>query len=115
METTDIYECYINLDNKLSKNQILSLNLAYGKLLNFHYFDYDEALNLNRFDVNYIDTWRLRAKANYQRKFNNILSLNLDAQYNLYNEEIPHKTNLEANFSDRVEIGFLLTVFSGFV
>ena len=99
LETTDIYECYINLDNKLSKNQILSLNLGYGKLLNLHYFDYDETLNLNRFDVNYIDTWRLRAKANYQRKFNNVLSLNLDAQYNWYNEEIPHKTNLEANLS----------------
>ena len=66
-------------------------------MLNLHYFDYDETLNLNRFDVNYIDTWRLRAKANYQRKFNNVLSLNLDVQYNWYNEEIPHKTNFEAN------------------
>ena len=50
---------------------MLSLNLGYGKLLNLHYFDYDEALNLNRGAcLTYIDTWRLRAKANYRRKFN---------------------------------------------
>ena len=99
LETTDIYECYLNLENKLSANEFLTFNIGYGKLLNLHYFDFDETVGLNRFSVNYIDTWRLRAKAIYQRQFTNVLSFNLDAQYNWYNEEIPHKTNLEANLS----------------
>ena len=99
LETTDIYECYLNLENKLSANEFLTFNIGYGKLLNLHYFDFDETVGLNRFSVNYIDTWRLRSKIMYQRKFTNVLSFNLDAQYNWYNEEIPYKTNLEANLS----------------
>ena len=105
LETTDIYECYINLDNKLSSNEILTFNFGYGKLVNLHYFYFDYLKGLNRFSVDYLDTWQLRAKAIYKRKFNNILSLNIDANYKWFSEEISGKTNLEANLSVPVAFG----------
>ena len=105
LETTDIYECYINLDNKLSSNEILTFNFGYGKLVNLHYFYFDYIQGLNRFSVDYIDTWQFRANAIYKRKYNNILSLNIDANYKWFNEEIPYKTNLEANLSIPIIFG----------
>ncbi len=105
LETTDIYECFLNLDNKLSANEFLTLHMSYGKLINLHFFDFDQTTSLNRFNVNYINTWRFRSKIMYQRKFNNILSLYFDAQYNWYNEEIPYKNNLVANMSSPVTFG----------
>ena len=105
LETTDIYECYVNLDNKLSSNEILTFNFGYGKLVNLHYFYFDQITGLNRFCVDYINTWQFRTKAIYKRKFNNILSLNIDANYKWFSEEVAYKTNLEANLSVPVTFG----------
>ena len=105
LETTDIYECYVNLDNKLSSNEILTFNFGYGKLVNLHYFYFDQITGLNRFSVDYINTWQFRTKAIYKRKFNNILSLNIDANYKWFSEEVAYKTNLEANLSVPVAFG----------
>ena len=105
LETTDIYECYVNLDNKLSSNEILTFNFGFGKLVNLHYFYFDQITGLNRFCVDYINTWQFRTKAIYKRKFNNILSLNIDANYKWFSEEVAYKTNLEANLSVPVTFG----------
>ena len=107
LETTDIYEAFISLDNKLSSNEILNFNLAYGKLLNLNYFDIEPVFVPDnfRFGVNYIDTWQLRIEGVYKRKFNNIIAMYLGANYKWFSEEVPHKTNLEANMSVPITFG----------
>lgn len=95
LQTTDIYESYFNLSNKLSKNETLDFEIGYGKVLNFHYYDLLPIAGYNRFGVNYIDVWQLRVNGEYNRKFNNILSMNLNIDYyNWFDVVVPHKANL---------------------
>ena len=104
LETTDIYELYFNLDNKLSDDEFLSFYIAYGKVSKLHYFDLTHYMDYNRFSVDYIDVWQLKINSNYNRKLNNLLSLNLDVDYFYWNKVVPHKADLHASLSFPVSV-----------
>ena len=98
LETTDLYETFFTLKNKLSHNDFLDLNMSYGRILNLHYFDLQFINDYNRFSVDYIDVWQLRFNGNYQKKFNNLLALNFNVNYvNWFDEIVPQKAKLTSN------------------
>jgi len=99
LETTDIYEAFLNLDNKLSNNEMLSFKLAYGKILNHHSFILTTINNQRKFEIEYLDVWQLRANASYQKQFNNLIALNIDINYNWLDEVVSNKAVLTGQIS----------------
>ena len=95
LRTTDLYEAYYSLNNKLSQNEMLSFEIGFGKEFDLHYYDFDTIPYYHRFSVNYIDIWQLRVNGEYSRKFNNLLSMNLNIDYfNWFDAIVPHRSNL---------------------
>ena len=99
LETTDIYEAFLNLDNKLSNNEMLSFKLAYGKILNHHSFILTTINDQRKFEIEYLDVWQLRANASYQKQFNNLIALNIDINYNWHDEVVSNKAVLTGQIS----------------
>ena len=99
LETTDIYEAFLNLDNKLSKNEMLSFKLAYGKILNHHSFILTTINDQRKFEIQYLDVWQFRANATYQKQFNNLIALNIDINYNWLDEVVSNKAELTGQIS----------------
>ena len=99
LETTDIYEAFLNLDNKLSNNEMLSFKLAYGKILNHHSFILTTINDQRKFEIQYLDVWQFRANASYQKEFNNLIALNIDINYNLLDEVVSNKARLSGQIS----------------
>ena len=99
LETTDIYEAFLNLDNKLSNNEMLSFKLAYGKILNHHSFILTTINDQRKFEIEYLDVWQLRANASYQKEFNNLLALYIDINYNWHDEVVSNKAVLTGQIS----------------
>lgn len=99
LETTDIYEAFLNLDNKLSNNEMLSFKLAYGKILNHHSFILTTINDQRKFEIEYLDVWQLRANASYQKEFNNLIALNIDINYNWHDEVVSNKAVLTGQIS----------------
>ncbi len=105
LESTDIYEAFFAFTNKLSSDEILNFKFSYGKIMNLHYFDIKVIDGYNRFSVDYIDVWQLKLSANYYKKFNNLLSINLDVDYvDWFDIIVPHKSN----FISTLELPFTL-------
>ena len=99
LETTDIYEAFLNLDNKLSNNEMLSFKLAYGKILNHHSFILTTINDQRKFEIQYLDVWQFKANASYQKEFNNLIALNIDINYNLLDEVVSNKARLSGQIS----------------
>ncbi|MBL6874813.1 MAG: hypothetical protein ISR02_04980 [Flavobacteriales bacterium] len=99
LETTDIYEAFLNLDNKLSNNEMLSFKLAYGKIFNHHSFILTTINDQRKFEIEYLDVWQLRANAFYQKEFNNLIALNIDINYNWHDELVSNKAVLTGQIS----------------
>ena len=99
LETTDIYEAFLNLDNKLSNNEMLSFKLAYGKILNHHSFILTTINDQRKFEIQYLDVWQFRANATYQKQFNNLIALNIDINYNWLDEVVSNKAVLTGQIS----------------
>ena len=99
LETTDIYEAFLNLDNKLSNNEMLSFKLAYGKILNHHSFILTTINDQRKFEIEYLDVWQLRANASYQKEFNNLIALYIDINYNWHDEVVSNKAVLTGQIS----------------
>jgi hypothetical protein len=99
LETTDIYEAFLNLDNKLSNNEMLSIRLGYGKVLNHHSFILTTINDQRKFEIQYLDVWQFRANAKYQREFNNLLALNIDVNFNWFDQIVSNKAGLTGEIS----------------
>ena len=99
LETTDIYEAFLNLDNKLSNNEMLSFKLAYGKILNHHSFILTTINDQRKFEIQYLDVWQFRANASYLKQFNNLIALNIDINYNWLDEVVSNKAGLTGQIS----------------
>jgi len=89
----------LNLDNKLSNNEMLSIRLGYGKILNHHSFILTTINNHRKFEIEYLDVWQFRANAKYQREFNNLLALNVDVNYHWFDQLVSNKAGLTAEIS----------------
>jgi len=94
LRSTDVFESYVSLDNRLSSTEMLKFKLIYGKIINLHYFYFDQLTDLNRFKIDYINSWRFLSNVNYFKKFNNVFSLNFSFEYRWLSKEVPYKPEL---------------------
>ena len=54
--------------------------------------------------VDYIDVKQLHVNANYDRKINNIISLNANANYYNWDKEVYHKPNFTCDISTPINL-----------
>ena len=117
LETTDTDELYLAMRNVLGKDEVFNGSIAYGNVRNFSYFDLLDTLAYKRFVVNYIEVWQLHANATYDKKINNLVSLNINADYYNWSEEVSHKPNLTfdisapINLRDKIKVKPTLSYF----
>ena len=104
LEITDIKELYLAMRNVLGKDEVFEGSIAYGIVQNFAYFVGLANNNYNRFQVDYLDVKQLHANATYDKKINNIISLNAAADYFSWDKEVYHKPNFTANLSTPINL-----------
>ena len=91
---TDIDELYVSMRNMLGKDEVFEGSLAYGIVRNFPHFVGIANDNYNRFQVDYLDVKQLHANVNYDRKINNIMSIDASVDYFNWDKEVSHKPDL---------------------
>lgn len=100
LETTDSDELFVGMRNVLGKYEVFEGSLAYGEINDFAHFIGISNGGYNRFQVNYLESvWQLHANATYDKKINNIISLNAAVDYFSWDKEVYHKPNFTANLS----------------
>lgn len=105
LETTDSDELFVGMRNVLGKDEVFEGSLAYGEINNFAHFIGISNGGYNRFQVNYLESvWQLHANATYDKKINNIISLNAAADYFIWDKEVYHKPNFTANLSAPINL-----------
>ncbi|MBT3612352.1 MAG: hypothetical protein HN522_05375 [Flavobacteriales bacterium] len=104
LEITDAQELYVGMRNVLGKGEVLEGSIAYGIVQNFAHFIGLTNDNYNRFQVNYINVKQLHATANYDREVNNIISLNVNADYYKWDKEVYHKPDFTCTVSTPVNL-----------
>jgi hypothetical protein len=91
--------------NVLGKDEVFEGSIAYGEINNFAHFIGISNGDYNRFQVNYLESvWQLHANATYDKKINNIISLNAAADYFIWDKEVYHKPNFTANLSAPINL-----------
>jgi hypothetical protein len=105
LETTDSDELFVGMRNVLGKEEVFEGRLAYGEVNNFAHFIGISNDGYNRFQVNYLESvWQLHANATYDKKINNIISLNAAADYFSWDKEVYHKPNFTSNLSTPINL-----------
>jgi hypothetical protein len=104
LEITDAQELYVGMRNVLGKGEVLEGSIAYGTVQNFAHFVGSDTLSYNRFLVDYIDVKQLHVNVIYDRKINNIMSLNVNADYYKWDKEVYHKPNFTCAVSAPVNL-----------
>jgi hypothetical protein len=105
LEKTDTDEMYVGIRNILGKDEVFCGSFSYSEVNNFAHFVRENNGNYNRFRVVYLESVRqLHANANYERKLNSIISLNVAADYYNWDKEVYHKPNFTASLSAPVNL-----------
>ena len=104
LKTTDTDELYVVIRNLLGDNEVFEGSIAYGTVQNFAHFVGVTNGIYNRFQVDYLDVTQFHANANYDREINNIISLNVNADYYKWDKEVYHKPNFTANISAPINL-----------
>jgi len=104
LETTDLQELFLAMRNVLGKDEVFYGSIAYGNVTNFVYFDLLDTIDYSRFVMNYVDVWQLHTNASYDKRINNLVSLNINANYYSWDKEIYHRPNLTFNISAPVNL-----------
>jgi len=120
LETTDTDELFLGIRNVLGKDEVFEGSLAYGEINNFAHFVGVSNGGYNRFQVNYLKSvWQLHLNATYDKKINNIISLNANANYFSWDAEVYHKPNFTAtvaapiNLRDKIKVAPSVSYMSG--
>ena len=103
-KTTDTDELYVVMRNLLGKDEVFEVSAAYGTVDNFAHFVGVANGTYNRFLVDYIDVKQLHVNANYDRKINNIISVNANADYYNWDKEVYHKPNFTCDISTPINL-----------
>ncbi len=90
--------------NVLGEDEIFEGSVAYGTVQNFAHFVGLANDNYNRFQVDYLDVKQLHANANYDKEINNIISLNVNADYYKWDEAVYHKPNFTCELSAPINL-----------
>ena len=101
---TDTQELYLSMRNVLGLDEVFEGSVAYGTVQNFAHFIALTNNNYNRFQVDYLDVTQFHANANYDREINNIISLNVNADYYKWDKEVYHKPNFTCAVSAPVNL-----------
>ncbi len=104
LETTDLQELFLAIRNVLGKDEVFYGSIAYGNVTNLAYFDLLETIDYSRFAVNYVDVAQLHINANYDKRINNLVSLNINTNYYHWEKEIYHKPNLTFDISAPINL-----------
>ncbi len=104
LEITDAQELYLAMRNVLGKDEVFEGSIAYGIVQNFAHFVGVTNGIYNRFQVDYLDVTQLHANVNYDRKINNIMSVNATADYYNWDKEVYHKPHVTASLSAPVNL-----------
>lgn len=104
LKTIDTDELYVAMRNVLRKGEVFEGSVAYGTVNNFAHFVGFANGDYSRFLVDYIDVKQLHVNANYDRKINTIISLNANANYYKWNEDVYHKPNFTCAISAPVNL-----------
>ena len=110
LEITDVNEFYLSMRNVLSEAEVFEGSVAYGIVSNFAHFIHFDHQSYNRFKVAYIDVKQLHLNANYSRKINDIISLQADANYFSWDEDVYYKPSFAAklaapiNLRDKIKV-----------
>ncbi|MBC8266267.1 MAG: hypothetical protein H8E84_04815 [Flavobacteriales bacterium] len=104
LRTTDTDELYVAMRNVLGKDEVFNGGIACGRVVNFAHFVRNYSPNYNRFSIGYEDVWQLHINANYDKKINNIISLNANADYYNWDKEVYHKPNFTCKLSAPINL-----------
>lgn len=104
LKTTNTDELYMAMRNVLGENEVFEGSVAYGSLENFAHFVGVDTFSYNRFLVNYIDVKQLHINANYDRKINNIMSVNVNTDFYKWDENVYHKPNFTCELSAPINL-----------
>ena len=104
LEITHIQELYLAMRNVLAVDEVFEGSVAYGTVQNFAHFVSLTNNNYNRFQVDYLYVKQLHANANYDKEINNIISLNVNADYYNWDKEVYHKPNVTCDVSAPVSL-----------
>jgi len=104
LKVTDTDELYVAIRNVLGQDEVFEGSISYGTVKNFAHFVGINHLKYNRFLVDYIDVKQLHVNLNYVRKINEIIDLNVNANYYNWDMEVFHKPNFYCNASIPVNL-----------
>ena len=104
LEITDAQELYLAMRNVLGKDEVFEGSIAYGIVQNFVHFVGVTNGIYNRFQVDYLDVTQLHANVNYDRKINNIMSVNVNADFYKWDTLVYHKPNVTASLSSPINL-----------
>lgn len=104
LRTTNTDELYLAMRNVLGENEVFEGSISYGYVENLDHFVGLTNDNYNRFQINYLDAKQLHATGNYDREINNIISLNVKADYYKWDKEVYHKPNFTCAVSAPVNL-----------
>ena len=104
LETTDTDELYLAMRNVLGKGEVFNGSIAYGTVDNFAHFVGFNIGTYNRLKVYYTDVNQLHVHANYDKKINNIISINANADYYNWDKEVYHKPDFSCAVSAPVNL-----------
>ena len=104
LKITDIQELYFYIRNNLALGEVFEGKIAYGTVKNLAYFSclYNESYN--RFNIDYINVKQFHLNANYSKKINRIIDLNINLDYYNWNQNVYNKPSFFANFSAPINL-----------
>ncbi|MEE2700397.1 MAG: hypothetical protein VYD71_03425 [Bacteroidota bacterium] len=104
LTTTSKDELYLTMRNVLGKDEVFEGTIAYAKVKNFANFFAVDNNEYNRFLIDYLDVSQMHISANYERILNNMLSVNVQANYFNWNKEVYYKPNLRVDVSTPINL-----------
>jgi len=104
LRTTEAKQFFFNIRNVLGKDEVFEGSVAYGSVENFAHFVGVDTLSYNRFLVEYIDVKQLHINANYDRKINNIMSVNVNADFYKWDTLVYDKPNFTCELSAPINL-----------
>ena len=99
LRLTDTDEMFIEMRNVFRKDEVFEGSVAYGSVENFAHFVGLDTLSFNRFLVDYIDVKQLHINAHYERKINNIMSVNVNTDFYKRDTLVYYKPNFTCELS----------------
>lgn len=94
LKSTAGEELFFSMRNKLGANEVFEGSIAYGQFTDFANFIGLDNGDYYRFFIDYLDLKQLQISLDYTRVLNDVISVDAQADYFNWNEEVYYKPNL---------------------